>query len=161
MKQVLLILLLSVLYSFKASTEELALRNLFYEASEDENASQQLFKKMKLVDVNSPAIKIGFKGLSYLIEAKHSYNPYTKLSFFNKGTELIEAAITKSPSNIELRFFRYIIQGNTPAFLGYKGNITEDVTFINEKLSSVRDIDLQTRIIQYFQDEKNKKWKKE
>tara|TARA_B100000795_G_scaffold266629_1_gene250110 strand:- start:2594 stop:3079 length:486 start_codon:yes stop_codon:yes gene_type:complete len=161
MKQVLLILLLSVLYSFKASTEELALRNLFYEASEDENASQQLFKKMKLVDVNSPAIKIGFKGLSYLIEAKHSYNPYTKLSFFNKGTELIEVAITKSPSNIELRFFRYIIQGNTPAFLGYKGNITEDVTFINEKLSSVRDIDLQTRIIQYFQDEKNKKWKKE
>jgi hypothetical protein len=161
MKQVLLILLLSVLYSFKASTEELALRNLFYEASEDENASQELFKKMKLVDVNSPAIKIGFKGLSYLIEAKHSYNPYTKLSFFNKGTELIEAAITKSPSNIELRFFRYIIQGNTPAFLGYKGNMTEDVTFINKKLSSVRDIDLRTRIIQYFQDEKNKKWKKE
>jgi len=161
MKQVLLILLLSVLYSFKASTEELALRNLFYEASEDENASQELFKKMKLVDVNSPAIKIGFKGLSYLFEAKHSYNPYTKLSFFNKGTELIEAAITKSPSNIELRFFRYIIQGNTPAFLGYKGNMTEDVTFINKKLSSVRDIDLRTRIIQYFQDEKNKKWKKE
>jgi len=161
MKQVGLIILLSILYSFRASTEELALRDLFYRASEDEIASEELFDKMRSVDYNASALKIGFKGLSYLIEAKHSYNPYTKLSFFNKGTDLIEVAITKSPYDIELRFFRYIIQGNTPSFLGYKANMKEDRVLINEQLSTTDDPDLQKRIKQYFLDEKNNTWKKE
>mgnify|MGYP003690559781 CR=1 FL=1 len=160
MKQVLLIAVLVLVYSFKASTERLALRNLFYDASENSDSSEVLFEKMKLVDENSPAIKIGFKALSYLIEAKHSYNPYTKLSFFYKGTELMEASIKKDPSNIELRFFRYIIQGNTPAFLGYKKNMKEDVNLINKKLPNTDDPDLVKKIKQYFIDEKNNKWKK-
>lgn len=160
MKRVLLILVVFSLFSFNASKEEIALRNLFYEASENEDASERLFKKMETVNLNSPAVKIGFKGLSYLIEAKHSYNPYIKLSFFNKGTDLIEAAIEKSPSDIELRFFRYIIQGNTPAFLGYKSNMEEDRNLITSKLKSSGDPDLQKRVEQYFEDLKNNKWKK-
>ena len=50
MKQVLLIAVLVLVYSFKASTERLALRNLFYDASENSDSSEVLFEKMKLVD---------------------------------------------------------------------------------------------------------------
>lgn len=137
------------------------LRDLFYEASEDDGASDELFDKMQSVNSNSPAIKIGFKGMSYLLEAKHSYNPYTKLTYFYEGKALLEKAIQKSPSNIELRFFRYIIQGNTPSFLGYNSNLKVDMNLINTKLPLSGDSDLRKRIKKYFEDEKSGKWKKE
>lgn len=161
MRKIILALVIFSFYSFAPSKEHLRLRDLFYEASEDDSSSSRLFKSMKNVSENSLAINMGFKGMSYLLEAKHSYNPYTKLAYFYKGKDLLEAAIKKSPSNIELRFFRYIIQGNTPAFLGYKSNMKEDQQLINSTLPKSGDLDLKKRIEQYFKDEKNGKWKKE
>lgn len=156
MKPIILALFSFFLYSFQASSERVELRDLFYEASDDGDASDKLFEKMKSVNENSLAVHIGFKGMSYLIQAKHSYNPYTKLSYFYEGRDLLESAIKKSPTNIELRFFRYIIQGNTPSFLGYQGNLKEDKALMIRDLPTSGDTDLLKRIEKYFEDQKSK-----
>lgn len=49
-----------------------------------------------------------------------------KLSFFKEGRLLLEEEITKSPNNAEYRFLRLTIQENSPQFLGYNKNMTED-----------------------------------
>jgi uncharacterized protein YfkK (UPF0435 family) len=38
----------------------------------------------------------------------------------------ISKAVNAMPNNIEIRFLRYSIQSNTPAFLGYSKNLKED-----------------------------------
>lgn len=126
------------------------LRNMFYQSTENGTAAEHFFNQLQEVNEDSSAIKIGFKGMSYLLQAKHVMNPFTKFSYFNEGTGLIDASIAKDSTNIELRFFRLSVQENAPRFLGYYEEIETDKTMIQNKLPEEQDLDLKNKITNYL-----------
>ena len=68
--------------------------------------------------------------------AEFSINPYTKLSHFNDGRDLLESAVAEAPKNPEIRFVRLSVQLKAPGFLGYNDHIESDVAFVVGALQS-------------------------
>lgn len=129
------------------------LRNSFYEASKSRKAHSE-FKSLLNTLPEDPLIT-GYKGMSEMLAAYHSYNPVVKYASFLKGKDLLESSIKKDPANVELRFLRYTVQSNAPAFLFYNQNIDEDRKFLNDALTKkIPDKDLLARISEYLKKEK-------
>tara|TARA_B100001758_G_C18231351_1_gene515523 strand:- start:46 stop:504 length:459 start_codon:yes stop_codon:yes gene_type:complete len=78
-------------------------------------------------------------GANALIYCKLSNDVFEKFSYFQEGKKMIEEAIKIDPNNLEIKFLRYINQNNTPWFLNYKNNITEDYKFITSNLNLIHD----------------------
>lgn len=147
---IILLFSLTPLHFSPATDEVKELRKLFYQATEDSDSSTTLFKKLSKENNNSKAIVFGYKGMSYLLEAKHSFNVYQKFSYFNKGTNILDSAINMDPENRELRFFRYSVQDNAPSFLGYNEELSIDKKRILHKIETEEDSDLKYKINEYF-----------
>jgi hypothetical protein len=108
-------------------------------------------------------VLLGYKGAVKMIMAKHYFYPWQKLNSFNEGKNILENAIAKDENNIELIYLRFSIQSHSPQFLNYSNNISNDKIFLLKSISSIKDKDLQLRIINYLksspflsQTEKNK-----
>ena len=125
-----------------------AIRDLFYRASKSPASADSLFEKYKNSG-DKDAFNLAYKAMSQLMICFHSYNPYTKLKYFIRGKETLEAAIKADPKNIEFRFLRLCTQLNTPSFLGYSSNIEEDKLAIFNGVKTARDQDLLVRISNY------------
>lgn len=131
------------------------IRELYYKASTNKKDSETFSEKMKTISGIDASLVNGYTGMSYMIKANHSYNPYNKLSFFMKGKDLLDNAITSDAQNVELRFLRYCVQTNAPGFLGYSGKIAEDKKVILLNYHKLKDEDLKKRINEYMQNSKN------
>ena len=81
-------------------------------------------------------------GVGYFFQAKHSYSPFTKMSYFRKGKELLDDSIREEPGNLEMRLLRYLSQLKSPAILGYKHNMKEDKQFLRQNYKNSKDEDL-------------------
>ncbi|MEP2274145.1 MAG: hypothetical protein ABJH98_01745 [Reichenbachiella sp.] len=68
-----------------------------------------------------------YRGLSMTLMAEHVFSPFSKLSYFYEGRDLIDQSIEEKPNNPELRYIRLIVQLNAPGFLGYNESIAEDL----------------------------------
>ncbi|MBC7695670.1 MAG: hypothetical protein H7141_09520 [Burkholderiales bacterium] len=124
------------------------IRSLFYRATKSPTSADSLQLLLFKTSTKNPLI-IGYQGMSQMMLCLHTYNPYTKLSYFHKGKTLLENAINNDPKNIELRFLRLTVQLNTPSVLMYKTNIEEDKRTIFNGVSTIIDIDLLQRILNY------------
>lgn len=127
----------------------IAIRNLYDKASTSREDAEKL--KAALESIHSPdeCIK-GYIAASRMIEAKHVYNPSTKLSYFNHGKSLLDNAIRNAPGNIELKFLRICIQSNAPSFLGYNTHIATDKASILSAYPLLTDLDLKKRIKEFM-----------
>ncbi len=103
----------------------------------DENA-EQFYELTKKALLNDGAIYDGYHGAALALKASFSWNPISKLSYFNKGRKMIDAAVDSEPDNIELRVIRLSIQSNTPKIVGYNKNIEEDKNFILNNIKKVK-----------------------
>jgi hypothetical protein len=74
--------------------------------------------------------------------------PRKKLDLFKSGHKKLEEAINSDRGNVEFRFLRFIIQENSPRFLGYKGEMKEDSLFINKNFKSLSPA-VQKAIVDY------------
>jgi hypothetical protein len=92
----------------------------------------------------------GYFALATMLQAKLYPNPFTKLSYFNKGKKILEATIESDPSNVELRFLRFAVQTEVPAILLYFGEIDEDQAMLDRYLEKGND-GLAKRIQKYYQ----------
>jgi hypothetical protein len=110
------------------------LRHTFYSAVEDEDKVDALFSLIKdrfSSNISKyPSIILAYFGAGETLIAKHSYNPFKKVSYLNSGLEKIEKAITKTPDNLEIRFIRFSILHYIPSFLGYSNEREEDLNSI-------------------------------
>lgn len=129
------------------------IRNLYEQAAQNKTANQKLSAMLTNIAPND-VLLMGYKGASIMMEAKHVVNPFTKMSKFKKGKNLIEDAIKNDANNTELRYVRLTIQTNLPAFLGYDEAIKNDKTFLIEHLPSLKDTDLKNRIVKYLSNKK-------
>ena len=66
--------------------------------------------------------------------AIHSIGTTSKLSYFHSGKRNLQIAVKKYPDNIEIRNIRYAVQKGSPDFLGYRNNMTEDRTKIENNI---------------------------
>ena len=138
-------------YTAMANTVDLVkLRRMYYNAV-DSRASAKVFSNtMKSINAGGDPILICYKGMADLIQASHSYNPYSKLAYFNSGKDLLEKAVKAAPTNIEIRFMRYCVQSNAPFFLGYSGETKNDKKFILDGWRNISDQDLKIKIKDYL-----------
>lgn len=125
-------------------------RELYYKASANTSQTETLSSFLSASPKIDPYLLTGYQGLCFMLRAREVWNPYSKLSYFNKGKDMLNMAINKSPDQVELRFLRFCVQTNAPAFLGYKNEIPADKSLILKKYSSLNDEDLKIRIKNYL-----------
>lgn len=125
-------------------------RELYYKASLNETNAEAFDDYLSTSPDIERSLLAGYWGVCFMLKANHVWNPYSKLSYFNKGKDMLNEAIVKAPAQVELRFLRFCVQTNVPAFLGYKTDIPADKALILKKYSSLEDEDLKTRIKNYL-----------
>lgn len=117
----------------------------------EESGRLFLLKAQQEQVVNQPLF-MGYMGAIKATLAKHYINPWTKLSSFNEGRDLLEKAIKLDTQNVELFFLRYMIQTNAPRFLGYYQHISSDKQRLLSALPLIKDKTLQSKIVQYLRE---------
>lgn len=125
-----LIVLMVSFFSLQTSSYVNEVRNLFPEITSEEQADI-LIKNLKN-DV-SPEAK-GYIAVMYFMKSRLVTFPFTKLKYFKIGKQHLDEVITNNPTNVELRYLRYVMQKQIPEFLGYHKNINEDFTIIVNQL---------------------------
>lgn len=127
-------------------------RILYQQASREETSCRRLIEILTPNDNRTNALFEGYKASATMMMAKYCINPFSKLSYFKKGKQMLENAILAQPDNIELRFLRFAIQSEIPFFLGYNDSIEMDKKIILKALPFIIDEDLKGVIYDYFQD---------
>lgn len=126
------------------------LRKLYYYAAANKDSASKFLMVMENLDVKTDPLLLCYKGMANLIQANHSFNPYSKLAFFIKGKDMLEKAIMTDPKNIEICFMRFCVQTNAPFFLGYSMNINSDKLIIIKGWGKLLDLDLKEKIREYI-----------
>lgn len=93
---------------------------------------------------------MGYYALATMIQAKLYGNPFTKLSFFNKGKKILEESIVSAPENMELRFLRFAVQTEIPGILLYFDKIDEDKSMLDKYLAEQHPDVLSQRVRNYY-----------
>ena len=104
------------------------IRQSYINARSQEGIRNFLASSEKL-NLNVSAEK-GYRGVALAMYADIADGVYTKLDYFNRGKELLEAAIKEQPYNAEIRFLRLTVQAEAPFMLGYSGEIEDDVDVV-------------------------------
>jgi hypothetical protein len=148
MKTSFLIVLLIGLTSFPKGNL-IAIRAAFVQASLSETNTLKLLQLAEEGIATSPVFT-GYKAAATMMMAKFTINPISKLQHFNNGKEMLEDAIKKHPTEIELNFIRYTIQCNAPYMLNYQFAIQSDKQILLTKLKTLKDQDLKQHITKYL-----------
>jgi hypothetical protein len=130
-------------------------RSLYQKAATEEKSCTELISLLKPWDAENNPLLAGYKACASMMMAKYTINPIRKLSYFIKGINALEKAITADKANSVLRFLRFGIQTNIPFFLGYKENIHGDKSFLLDSISHLNDLELKTWIISYLNESNN------
>lgn len=144
----LLILFFSLILVSNLEVSEV--RTWYTKAVQSESEATALYNELQVVDENDDKVLVGYKGALTAITAKYEKAVKTKKERFKEGVSLIEYAVGQEPENIEIRFIRLSIQQNSPKFLKYKMNITEDKAFIFDNLEGLSNSKLKAHITDYI-----------
>ncbi|WP_316836547.1 hypothetical protein [Pedobacter nutrimenti] len=129
-------------------------KTLFEASAYSRSSADRLLKLLSKVDHSSPPVLICYKGVAEMMQAKYGFNPVNKFRRFKRGKNLIEEAIKKEPDNPEIRFLRFIIQTNLPAFLNYSEHINEDKKYLLSNLQTTKDKKLKQDFLKYLSSSK-------
>lgn len=126
--------ILLLLASSPNASEINTARYLYFSATDEE--STLTFLNHCQTSDSKNALFQAYRGCALAMSAEYSYNPITKLSRFNDGKDLIEQAVTKNPSEPEIRFLRLGVQTFAPGFLNYNNDVNADVAVIMTALKN-------------------------
>lgn len=126
-------------------------RALMKTGENSEKSAKTLIEKSTLAykQTNRP-IYVGFLAVGQFFMAKHVFNPFKKMSYFNEGKLNLENAVKSDPKNLEIRLMRLITQEKAPKFLGYSDNILADRNFLIKEYLHSTDADLKMYIKNYL-----------
>ena len=109
-------------------------RRMYFEGWDDKCGATDLVDSLTHIEVEKDAVLMAYKGAAFTTLANCKVSPFSKLSVFNKGKDLLEKAIETDADNVEARFLRYTVQTNIPGILNYN-NLDEDKKFMLERLT--------------------------
>lgn len=151
MKKVLFVGLLFLVKSALATVPPIGeIRALYEKAVTDEASCNKLVKILSPYNEENNPLYAGYKASAIMMMAKHAFNPFSKMSYFKKGKNILEKAIKADGNNIELRFLRFNAQTHMPSFLGYNGDIENDKNFLVASFSSIKDAELKAFLLPYL-----------
>lgn len=116
--------LISTLFFLSTGTSKQNIRTMYAKSVDSKQTAQNLLTVLEKQEQS--AFVIGYAGATKMIMAKHVFNPFTKLNYFNTGKKMLNRAIAKDNDNIELVFLRYATQVSAPSILGYNNHIETD-----------------------------------
>jgi hypothetical protein len=154
MKLILFNLTLGLALSFFQNTSVHEVRDTYRIAVNQEDAAIALLDNTAAATGEQPVI-MAYNGAAHILMAKYVFNPISKLSHFNKGKKTLNDAVAADRENIEIRFLRFSIQSEAPAFLGYKDHLEEDKLVILEQIKDLKDHDLHKMLNNYLLSSKN------
>lgn len=128
-------------------------RILYSKAADEEKAARALLEITENKNENEPVL-LGYKAAGHMMMAKHVGNPFKKMSHFNKGKGYLADAINADKQNLELRFLRFAVQAEAPAFLGYRESLDEDKLLLLRGVNSIEDPVLHKMILGYLKTSK-------
>ena len=123
------------------------LRALYGCVGIQEDSARKMFSLLKPVTEVSEPLLLCYKGAVTMVLAKYYFNPLIKYGYFKRGKKLVEKAISRDSANIEMRYLRFTLQSNLPAFLGYSSQLKTDKDFLANHCLLVTDAALQGIII--------------
>jgi hypothetical protein len=153
MKKVIIIILVCLLTPLKSQgsdTSLIEIREIFYQATQSSEAADLLNTILTDNLISKDITLQGYKGVSLMLLAKYTLNLYKKMYYFNQGKIALDNAIREQVDNIELRYLRYTVQLKAPQFLNYNGALSDDFYFIKSNLYNINDLDLKSRINNFF-----------
>lgn len=118
------------------------IRSLHTKAAKDEESCRKLIQNLKQYNEGNVPVWGGYRASATMMLAKYVVNPVSKLSHFLSGKTLLEECIKSDKKNYELRFLRFAIQTNAPAFLGYTNSIREDKITLISSYRKIKDLEL-------------------
>lgn len=125
-------------------------RAIYSQSAENKDSCRHLMETLEPYNEKNEPLLAGYKAAACMIMARHVLNPISKLTYFERGRSLLERAIAADGSSIELRFLRYTIQTNCPAFLGYRGHIGEDRKLLLKYVHTTSNTPVRTMVINYM-----------
>lgn len=137
-----------LLSTFGYGQEMLHYRHMLERAVKDRGAADKILKLLEEKKVKSNLLH-GYEGMAHFFVARHHYNPVSKLNHFHKGKHLLDGAINRDKNNLELRFYRLLVQEKVPFVLKYSSNLEEDRKFVFENSAHAKDRDLAEKILKY------------
>jgi hypothetical protein len=151
MNKLAFILLLVLSTNSFATTPSLDEVRLLYQKAVTEKAScQKLTGVLQAYNERNNPLLGGYRACATMVMAKHVINPFSKLSYFSKGKQLLEKTIEADAKNVELRFLRFAVQTNLPSFLGYKDHIQKDKAFLIKSIVHINDLELKQQVVAYL-----------
>ncbi|HPJ62753.1 hypothetical protein [Lentimicrobium sp.] len=129
--------LLLLIFSGQTALAQVSLdmaRKMYFGMDKDECGALKLSEKFGNTPPADPVL-LAYYGASTAAAPNCIGNPAKKISYFRKGKQMLEEAVTKKPGQLEIRFLRFATQTKAPSFLGYNANIQEDKKFILENIN--------------------------
>lgn len=100
------------------------LRRHYEQAAADKAAGEKFYKL--LADYKDrDALVLGYKGAAEAIRARDA-SMFNKMSYVQDAARTFEQAVSLDPQNPEIRFLRFSVESNLPAFLGLSKHVDED-----------------------------------
>ena len=147
--KILIFLFIISMPAYSGDLKLAEVRTLFGKSATDEASCVKLLSLLeKLPRENSTLI--AYKAVATMMMAKFVFNPYSKLSKFNEGKRMLDQSVGSDNNNIETRFLRFVVQTNSPQFLGYNTDISNDKKFIFNLIDKVMDAELKDMIIEHM-----------
>ena len=125
-------------------------RLLFNKSASNEESCKKLMSVLNQYNETNNSTLAAYKACATMMMANHVFNPLNKLSNFNKGKELLEKCVAVDKENTEIRYLRFTIQSNAPAFLGYNNSISNDKAFLLNAVNDISDLQLKRIIISFL-----------
>jgi len=148
----LLLLLATKIYATEPDMKEV--KTLFEASAYSRSSADRLSKLLSKIDHSSTPLLICYKGVAEMMQAKYGFNPINKFRRFKRGKNLIEEAVKKDSDNLEIRFLRFVIQTNLPAFLNYNEHIKEDKTYLLNNIQTTKDKKIKQDLLKYLSSSK-------
>lgn len=138
--------------------DELAeLRKDYFASINNEKAAEKFYVNLKKKSPTDPLV-MAYYGSAQALRAKHAFNPYNKISYLKSGLKTLEAAVNKSPDNLEIRFLRFSLEHYIPAFLGYSKHLETDkkkiIYLIQLKKFDPKDKELLNNLLKFMKETK-------
>lgn len=124
------------------------IRKDFSKGVKDEDLCKRHYELLKKNATSD--IEKGYAAAFQMFMAKHTGNPFKKMSYFNGGKDLLEQQISLSPNNVEIRFIRLCIQYHLPKYVGYRGQIEIDKDFLINNLYKIKDQEVKSQLFKYL-----------
>jgi hypothetical protein len=104
------------------------LRRHYEQAAADKAAGEKFYELLRGYN-EQDALVLGYKAASEAIRARDA-SMLNKMTYVQQAAHTFEHAVSQDPSNAEVRFLRFSVESNLPAFLGLSTHVEEDKDFL-------------------------------